>query len=117
MTNIFPRLFAFALVTTPTVLFAAPVSLDCYLISSKDGVRDAFEIQLNEEAESASYVLESGKVVRWRALFTPSKVVFGDGAFTIDRATLDFSRRNLFFDMDLGTDYGKCSVITAKRAF
>lgn len=119
MTNIFPRLFAFALLTTPATLFAAPVSLDCHVINSKDGRTSNFEIELNEETESASYPHPSGpdRVVRYRAFFTPGKVLFGDGTFTIDRTTLAFSRRNIFGGMDLGTDYGACVVRTVKRVF
>lgn len=110
-------LAAFLSVISAAPASASPISLDCYVFDIKYNSRDEFQIELNEENKTATYTLPNGKVISRVAVFTPMKVHFSDGAFTIDRVTMAFSRRKIFGGMDLGTDYGKCSVMTTKRAF
>lgn len=117
MTHKLSRLLATLLVAAPSAALAAPVSLDCYVIKARDGVRADFQIQLNEDTESAVYVYNSRNPVRFRAWFTPGRVTLGDGEYVIDRTTLEIIGHAIVGGVDLGIDRGKCSVMTAKRAF
>lgn len=109
-------LLAAVLLTSPAAAFAS-VSVDCFVMDLKNSEKVEFQITLNENNNTATYMLPGGKVVWWKAIFTPTKVVFADAAFIIDRVTMAFERRNVFGGTYLGTDFGKCVLSTTKTVF
>jgi hypothetical protein len=116
--SVLSAMIAAALVS-PSAAFAQPVFLICTLTDR--GGESVFEVQLNEEASSVSYLIRrNGLSVKERAIFTPQKVSFA--FFEIDRRDLTFRRdnsRSAFYSVTGGPafDVGKCRVDSTERAF
>lgn len=110
---------ATASLALPSVAFAQPVFLICKLVDR--GGESVFDVQLNEEAGTVSYVTRRNQMaVKKRAIFTPQAVSFG--SFEIDRRSLAFRRDNTasaFYapSTSPAMDVGSCEVSAEKRAF
>ena len=95
---------------------AAPVHLSCFLTTTS-GVKQDWSISLNEEAGTVTYSHPLATATE-KATFTPDKVLWSKGDFSIDRSTLEFTRDATFGGLikSQGADHGQCKISTKKRA-
>jgi hypothetical protein len=94
---------------------ADTIYLDC-LMPDGNGGQAAWTISLNEEASrvTVSHPLATRTLT---AAFTPDKIIWDNGDFTLDRTSLVLTRRPTFRGEPLGKpDSGQCRISEKKRA-
>lgn len=107
--------FTAALVTIAQPVSASTIYLECSMSDGK-GSQAPWTISLNEEASRLT-VTHPVATRTLTASFTPDKVIWDGGDFTLDRTSLVLTRRPTFRGEPLGPpDFGKCEISTRKRA-
>lgn len=104
---------ALALVTTPAL--AANTYLKCK-IPKGDGTFAPWTLSVNEDAGrvTATHPKATRTV---RASFTPDKIVWDRGDFSLDRTTLVLTLRPTLYGKPIGKPYsGQCEIDEKKRA-
>lgn len=104
-----------ALAMSAQPALAATVYLDCSLPDGKGG-QAPWMISLNEEASRVT-VTHPLATRTLTASFTPDRIIWDSGDFTLDRTSLMLTRRPTFRGEPLGKpDSGQCNISTKRRA-